>query len=147
MNKDRIIKDIVTHLEATIKDINTAYQANAGAADIDEESVLDKEDYSHQNEATDMKLAFKEKLIHAKNELNFVQGHAEQSFTEAKPGAIIQSDHEVFYLGIAFKSFEMEGIKVFGVSQEAPIYYELMDKREGDTFEINGQQHIIKSIS
>lgn len=49
-----IIQEVVAHLEATINDINTAYQASSGASDIDEESVLDKEDFSHQNQATEI---------------------------------------------------------------------------------------------
>lgn len=94
-----------------------------------------------------MKMAFKDKLIHAKNELDFVLGHADQTYSEVKPGAIIQSDQEIFYLGVSFKPFELDGKKVYGISPEAPIYHELLDKQTGDNFEINGQEHTISTIN
>ena len=147
MDKKRIVAEIIAHHESTISEINKAYRANTGAADIDEESVLDREDYSRQNEATDMKMAFKDKLIHAKNELSFVVSHAEQAYTDVTPGAVVQSDTEAFYLGVSFKSFEIDGFKVFGISKEAPIYKELMNKQVGDTFELNNQKHTINKIS
>ena len=147
MDKNKIIAEIIVHHKQTIDAINNAYQVNSVAADIDEESVLDKEDYSRQNEATGMKLAFKDKLLHAKNELSFVEANANQTFNEAVPGSVIQSETEAFYLGVSFKQFEIGGIKVYGVSKDAPIYKQFVNKKVGDTFEINNQKHAITMIN
>ena len=127
-------------------DLNSSIDSANSMADIDEESVLDREDYSHQNEATEMKDALKNRVSLVKKALDYLERHQNKSLTNAAEGAIINTSSLIIYLGLSFDTIEKSPKNILGISTHAPIYSSIDGLGVGDDFLLDGKKITIEAI-
>ncbi len=65
---------------------------------------------------------------------------------KVEPGAIVQRKDRNFVVSVLTSEFECDGIKLMGISAQAPIYKAMEGLEEGDDFEVNGKTHEILAI-
>lgn len=66
-------------------------------------------------------------------------GHVER-------GAVVVTDQRIFFIGVSSEEIEVEGTKVFGMSEKAPLYSHMKGLKQGDSFQFNGTKYQIEAI-
>ncbi len=61
-------------------------------------------------------------------------------------GAIVKTDQRTFFIGVSSEDVEVEGQKVFGMSEQAPLYALMRGLKKGDSFEFNKLRYTIEDI-
>lgn len=120
--------------------------------------IMAKEDtYSRTESASqreDRTAGKVELLATYENELGFAQ--AEREFlnsldpnytnTVAEPGALVITNHLVFFIGVSTDKVTVEGEVFYGISTHAPIYKAMQGLGKGKTFSYNEKEYIIEEV-
>ncbi|MBC7554009.1 MAG: GreA/GreB family elongation factor [Taibaiella sp.] len=62
------------------------------------------------------------------------------------PGALIYTTSGVYYMSIAAGKLQLDGTTYYAISPEAPIATQMMGKKAGDEFELNGNKITIEKV-
>ncbi len=138
-NAIRIQESVISHLEELITDY-------LSTSDIDENETKDPEDFSHQNEATEMILNLKTQLQKAKMDLNVLESLSENRKNEIGVGSLVETDKGYFYVSIP-TVVDCDGEDVVGVSMEAPLYKKMRGKKKDEMFYVGENEFQIISVS
>lgn len=147
MKKSEIRDLIIQHQKELVQDLEQAVKKLREDSDMDEDSLKDSEDFSHQNESKEMERRINEQLKIAKADLTIIQNCAEKSFGGVHFGAFVETDKNSFFVCIPTAPFEVGGKNVIGISDHAPIFYKMKDKKVGETFVMANITYKILSIS
>lgn len=63
-----------------------------------------------------------------------------------QPGSVVVTDKEVFFVSVSIERFEVEGLEVFGLSTQSPLYQAMRGKEKGDKFSYKGRKYKIEDI-
>lgn len=61
-------------------------------------------------------------------------------------GSVVVTDKMNFFVSASIEQFEVEGIKIFGLSTESPLFQEMKGKRKGDRFSFKDQEYKILDL-
>jgi hypothetical protein len=61
-------------------------------------------------------------------------------------GAVVVTDQRTFFIGVSSEDIEVNGVKVFGMSEKAPLYAHMKGLKTGDTFQFNTTKYEIKAV-
>lgn len=147
MNKNSIIKKIIEEQENVISQLKNSVSTYNISSDIDEDDVIDPEDFSHQNEAKEMQLRYEQMLIQAKKNKEFLLSIQNNKCNSIKVGALIETDELYIFIGVSIPQFELNNKNVISISDKAPIFKDLKDKKIGDVISISTYENKINSIS
>lgn len=150
MKKKHTRSEIKAHLiqlkENEIKRMEEVAKTYSKDADLDEESVIDADDLSHQSQSTDAARNIYLQIEEANNQIaDFKKMHPENT-NEISEGSIVITNKINMVIGLSFKDFEWNGERFVGISTQAPIYQALMGKKEKDIFDFNGVDYVIEQI-
>lgn len=73
----------------------------------------------------------------------FVPDHA---LDQVVIGAVVETENHIFYPSVSLERFEVEGKNVFGLSKQAPLYAQMQNKQEGESFTYNDATYHIQAI-
>ncbi|MCC2591258.1 hypothetical protein [Chryseobacterium sp. MFBS3-17] len=146
MIRTEILSKILEEQYKVIDNLQHSVELYKKESDMDEDDTSDPDDYARQTEAKDMQLRFEKMLSKEKNDLLFVLAEKDKSHTEAEQGALIETDQNYFFLGVALPAFKFQGKDVFCISPEAPIYGKIKGKKEGDALEMGNKTINITAI-
>lgn len=145
-HRDEIKKHLIELKEEEIRNLESAAGTYAKDADLDEESVIDADDLSHQSQSTEAARNIQAQLEEARMQLNaFRKMHPENSLLIAK-GSIVITNQMNFIIGLSFKDFVWKGERFIGISTDSPFFSVLADKRTGDSFRFREVEYIIEQI-
>ncbi|WP_234109661.1 hypothetical protein [Chryseobacterium sp. R2A-55] len=147
MKRKAIIERIIAEQKKTILGLQETTDNYRTAADMDEESTHDTEDYSHISQAKDMQLRYEQMLAEAQRNLAFLQAELEAVHDEIENGTIIETDKNYLFVGIPVPVFKMDGKDVISFSEEAPIFKKIKGKKVEDRVEIGSNSYKILSVS
>ena len=146
MDKSAILRKVRELLESNINELNRSLDAQQSASDMDEGDTLDPEDYSQQSESRDKVMALQIQLDAAHAQLNKLDDFANRKSNGAETGALIETDKNLFYMGISFSPMKIDGKELYGVSPDSPAFNSIKGKSIGDTFRIGNGDHTIQHI-
>lgn len=133
-------KQIISNLEQTI----AHYHLDSN---LDEDDTLDPEDYSHQDEASEMKFRLKEILNKAMNDFNFIQNNLDSVHQSIENGALVNlEDDNYLFVGVSIPPFVADNKKIITISEKAPIYKSIKDKAIGNKVTIGNKTYTINLI-
>ncbi len=133
-------KQIISNLEQTI----AHYHLDSN---LDEDDTLDPEDYSHQDEASEMKFRLKEILNKAKDDYSFINNNLNSVHQSIENGALIKvEDNSYIFVGVSIPPFVANDIKIITISEKAPIYKSIKDKTIGEKIAIGNKIYSVISI-
>lgn len=138
------LKEIHIHI---VDELKKRIEESIESVDIDEEDVLDKEDFSHQDESSEMRELLQQQLFKAvadHNRLSQIDFSSKKSIIE---GAFIETEKFTFILSIATTPFVINEKQYIGISNEAPIFSAMKDKNMGDEFSYGSNNYKIVSIN
>jgi hypothetical protein len=61
-------------------------------------------------------------------------------------GAVVVTDKRTFFIGVSTEDIEINGVKIFGMSEKAPLYSHMKGLKAGDTFQFNTTKYQIEAI-
>lgn len=61
-------------------------------------------------------------------------------------GAVVVTDKRTFFIGVSSEEIEIDGVKIFGMSEKAPLYAQMKGLKTGDSFQFNGTKYQIEAI-
>ena len=146
MEKEKIKQTLIANQEQIISDIKERIKANFELVDLDENDTLDPEDYSHQNESSEIGQLLTSQLEKSKKELAKIISLDFSKKTKIEVGAIVQTNHFSFVIGVSTLPFQIENKNFIGISTDAPIYSATIRKKENDTFTYSNNSYHIVSI-
>jgi hypothetical protein len=114
-------------------------------ADIDENEAKDVEDFSHQDESTEMVMNLREQLNRAVQEFELLESLTNTQTESISLGAIAQTDMGIFYVSIPGKMLFQEK-EIYCISTAAPFYTSIDGKKVGEEFIFNNETHKIVAI-
>ncbi|MFN8325111.1 hypothetical protein [Flavobacterium sp.] len=133
-------KQIISNLEQTI----AHYHLDSN---LDEDDTLDPEDYSHQDEASEMKFRLKEILNKAKTDYNFIQNNLNSVHQSIENGALIKIEENGYiFIGVSIPPFVADNNKIITISEKAPIFSNIKDLLVGDKITIGNKTYTIITI-
>ena len=65
---------------------------------------------------------------------------------QVERGAVVVTNLRTFFIGVSSEGLEIDGHKIFGMSEHAPIYSHMKGLHKGDTFEYNKTKYEIADI-
>lgn len=69
-----------------------------------------------------------------------------QTFETVQKGALVQTDRAMFYIAVGLGKINLNGTDIFVVSSQSPIAKQMLGKRSGESFNMNGTEYAITSI-
>jgi transcription elongation GreA/GreB family factor len=66
--------------------------------------------------------------------------------TEVLPGALVYTNNGAYYLSIGAGKLLLDGTTYYAISPEAPIAHQMMGKKAGAQFELNGKNITIEKV-
>lgn len=70
----------------------------------------------------------------------------ENGADQVERGAVVVTDKRVFFIAVSSEEIEVEGEKIFGMSEKAPLYAHMKGLKKGDSFQFNNTQYTIEDI-
>lgn len=144
--KESIKNQIIEIEKEELNGLKKMFSVYAEAADLDEESTLDPEDYSQQDQSRDSAKNLELRINRTKMSLDSFINLDFGAKTEVEPGALVLTDSLNFFIGITSTLFDYDGKKYIGLNTDAPIYAALQGAKAGDDVVFNGQKYKIKEV-
>jgi len=131
-------QDLIDHFNQRLEDVKAeAYNNNETPSQTDEGSNSPEE--------------FLQTL---ESELDFVRAEMEvlrsidpaDAAHQVERGAVVVTDQRIFFIGVSSEEMQIDGQKIFGMSEHAPLYSHMRGLRAGDHFEYNKTKYVIADI-
>lgn len=61
-------------------------------------------------------------------------------------GSVVVTDKMNFFVSASIEQFEVDGIEIFGLSTESPLFQAMKGKRKGDKFSFKDQEYKIHDL-
>lgn len=147
MEKKQILDLIGQSLQDNIRELTNALNDYEAGSNLDEGDTIDPEDYSQQAEQREMQMQMQLQLDQARSQLTKLQSYMGKTSTVVEPGALVETDKNVFFIGLSMASVQADDKEVYGVSVDSPAYAAIRGKQEGEDFILGNETHTIRSVS
>lgn len=147
MIKSIIKQKLIEIQEQIINDLKERIKAHYELVDLDDNDTLDPEDFSHQNESSDMEQLLQKQLEKAKLELAKINSIDFSKKTKIESGSVVTTNQFSFIIGISTLPFQLDEKNFIGISTEAPIYSAMVGKKENETFTYSNNSYHIVAIN
>lgn len=83
---------------------------------------------------------------HELEQLMHIQNYALETHPAAEYGTVVKTDRETFFISVGVERFYADGLPVFGISVQSPLYKAMKGKKAGESFIYNGILYHIEEI-
>ena len=113
---------------------------------LDHDNVLDLDDLSHSEASASFEQDLNKRIFNHNENLQHIKDISFAPSDEVRPGALVKVNGHYFIIAIPQKTFEFEGVKVEGISVEAPIFKLMAGKKVGETYSFHDVTYTIQDI-
>lgn len=149
MDKSKVINELITIKQQVISNLTSVRSYYNDAADLEEGTTMDLEDFSHQGEWAESARLVDGQISIAENTLSTLEKMPTLRKEIVEVGTIIKLKGNAKYIlcGINYPNTTLEdGTKIIGVSESAPIYKKIDGLKKNDAFELNGKSFVIEEL-
>lgn len=146
MNKTELKNKLIELQKASVANLEEKINTTHSMVDVDESDTIDPEDLSHQSESAESEHIFKQQLSKAKIDLSIIEQIDFSVKSKVEPGAFVRTEQFNFIVACATNPFDHNGDHIVGISVDSPIYREMKDLQNGQTFSVSGNTYTIKEI-
>ena len=131
-------QELIDHFSQRMEDVKTeAYNNNETPSQTDEGSNSPEEFLQTLSQELDFAIAEME-VLRSIDTTNVA--------VQVERGAVVVTNHRTFYIGVSSEGIEIDGQKIFGMSEHAPLYNHMKGLRKGDSVEYNKTKYQIEDI-
>lgn len=99
------------------------------------------------NSADDVLHVMEEELAFVKYEMEILRSlDADHQSDHVERGAVVLTDQRDFFIAVSSEEVEVNGKKVFGMSEKAPLYAKMRGLKTGDSFQFNETKYKILDV-
>ena len=147
MNKTKIISFIQQHLDTQLNDyVNELHSVNDGIGKETKSSAGDKFETSREMMNQEVS-RIEERIAYLKKQVNAVQNISLKSSTSIQNGSLVQTNHGLFFFGIAFGKLNSEEHDLMGLSLISPLGKLMTNQKAGDEFTFMTRKYIIQNVN
>jgi len=143
-------KEILDAILGELKHNSKAYLAGQQTLntdiDLDENALVEIDDISQKDQATDISEDLLIPAASLDNLINAVKNFQTVSKNTLGPGALVETREMYLLIGVALPPLQVNGKKVIGVTEGGRIYPSLQGKKQGDKFELGNRSFLILSV-
>lgn len=131
-------EDLIRHYDQRLEEISAdAYTHAETPSQTDEGSTS----------AEDLIEAMGKELLFVKSELEILRSiDPENGADSVERGAVVITDRRTFFISVSSEEMEINGNKVFGMSERAPLYNQMKGLKKGDSFAFNNMSYQIIDV-
>jgi transcription elongation GreA/GreB family factor len=135
-------QSVIDDLKRSIKELlGTEDAANRDESDMTQQSV-NTEQIQKANAIGDQVSFANDEMTLLNNMLPLIEDIHDQ----VTLGSVVVTDKMVFFVSASIEQFEVDGIELFGLSTESPIYQEMRGKKKGDLFSYKEHHYTIVDL-
>ncbi|RPA69018.1 hypothetical protein EF405_04175 [Cyclobacteriaceae bacterium YHN15] len=135
-------QSVIDDLKRSIKELlGTEDAANRDESDLTQQSV-NTEQIQKANAIGDQVSFANDEMTLLNNMLPLIEDIHDQ----VTLGSVVVTDKMVFFVSASIEQFEVDGIELFGLSTESPIYQEMRGKKKGDLFSYKKHHYTIVDL-
>ena len=148
--KREVLAEAIKRHQSVIDDFKMGIEGELKAQSSNTEGGQDSGGKSKQAESILTRLnPLSEQLEFAKEELRLLNNMTlrhDELHKKVRPGSIVVTDKDTFFVSASIERFEVNGKKMFGLSTKAPLYKAMDGLKSGDTFRHAGLSYIIRDV-
>ena len=131
-------QELIDHFNQRVEDVKAeAYNNNETPSQTDEGS----------NSPEEFLQTLGEELDFVKAEMEVLRSiDPANAASQVERGAVVVTNQRTFYIGVSSEGLEIDGQKIFGMSEHAPLYSHMKGLHKGDSVEYNKTKYVIEDI-
>ncbi len=99
------------------------------------------------NSVDDVMHVMEQELTFVENEMSILKSmDPDHQSDHVERGAVVLTDQRDFFIAVSSEQVEVEGKKIFGMSEKAPLYAQMRGLKAGDSFQFNETKYKILDI-
>ncbi|MFD2201318.1 hypothetical protein [Shivajiella indica] len=147
--KKKLLEASIKKHQSVIDDFKRSIKELLGTETKINEDEMDMSQQSVNTEQIQRANAIGDQVSFANDEmtiLNNMMPSIEDIHDEVALGSVVVTDKMNFFVSASIEQFEVDGIEVFGLSTESPIYQEMKGKKKGDKFSFKDHHYTIVDL-
>ncbi len=147
-HKKKVMEQAIRYQEAIVADFRKRIQELREGEQQTQDQLYEYDQQGQEDESAIVINRIADELNFVIEELDFLKQMktATNLFEEVTLGAIVKTDKMTFFPSVSIENFEVDGENIFGISRKAPIYKEMVGKKKGDSFSMNGRTYTILDL-
>lgn len=134
-------KEIINNLRTSIRDIQESeMNIDDGQYDDGQEAFDETSNILIDKLADELNFAVAEMDLLNKMQI------ADKPLDHVAIGAVVETNKRTFYPSVSVEKFKVDGKTIYGLSEKAPLFLTMKDKKEGESFAYDGEQYNITEI-
>lgn len=131
-------EELIQHFDQRIEEVKAdAYSHSETPSQTDEGASAPEE----------MLEVMGQELRFVKSEMEILRSiDPENPATVVERGAVVVTDKRTFFIAVSSEELDLEGAKIFGMSEKAPLYGHMKGLKKEDSFSFNGMTYHIQDI-
>ena len=147
MDKKKAIQLLIEQQDIAILELSKTMERYRSDADIDEDATKEPQDFSNQTVSKEAELRVTQQIRRAEEDKETLKRFTGENYDTVQSGALIETDKQLFLVGIALGGFDSNVIDVLCISADSPAYEIVAGKKEGDSFTLGDKEYKIKNVS
>jgi hypothetical protein len=146
--KKSLEASIIKH-QSVIDDLKRSVKELLGTEGSSNRDDLDMHQQSVNTEQIQMANAIGDQVSFANEEmtlLNNMMPTIQDIHDQVSLGSVVVTDKMIFFVSASIEQFEVDGIELFGLSTETPLYQTMKGKKKGDKFSYKDQHYTIVDL-
>jgi hypothetical protein len=146
--KKSLEASIIKH-QSVIDDLKRSVKELLGTEGSSNRDDLDMHQQSVNTEQIQMANAIGDQVSFANEEmtlLNNMMPTIQDIHDQVSLGSVVVTDKMIFFVSASIEQFEVDGIELFGLSTETPLYQAMKGKKKGDKFSYKDQHYTIVDL-
>lgn len=145
--KNQLVNIIKSALQNRMDEANAAIISAKDSRDSDTKSSAGdkyetgREMMQMEMNKAELQMQAAKKLLHELDKIDLTS-----SGNNVKPGSIVTTNREIFFMTIGFGKIEFDGKEVFVISPASPLGAILLNKATGTSFSFQGIDRLIVSV-
>lgn len=143
--KDAILKVCIEKQQELIDHFNKRIED--AKAEVTSHPESPSQSTEGSNSADDVLHVMEEELAFVKYEMGILKAlDPNHASDHVERGAVVRTDQRDFFIAVSSEEVDVNGKKVFGMSEKAPLYAQMRGLKTGDEFQFNETKYKILDI-
>ena len=144
--KKKVLDAAIKKHQLVVDDFRLSINEMLASQGIVNEDEMDLSQQAYNTEIFQKSIEIADQLAFANEELKLLFDMTSTIGTihnNVQLGSVVVTDRDIFFVSAGIKEFEVDGLKLFGLSMESPLFKSMEGKKKGDRFGYNFGEYVI----
>jgi uncharacterized protein YllA (UPF0747 family) len=138
--KKKILDAAIKKHQSVVDDFALTIKEMLASQGIVNEDEMDLSQQAYNTEMFQKSIQIGDRLAFANEELKLLFDMTStigSIHNNVQLGSVVVTDRDIFFVSASIEEFEVDGLKIFGLSIESPLFKSMEGKKKGDRFGYN----------